>query len=103
MEPRHHGPQRNRQRVGNLLISQLLHVAEHDHFLKLNRNSTQRAEHIVVGQCLRQGRDKGYRVDETILRVVDERRPLAGPPPVASNVLQNRDEPARQFVPGWNR
>src|SRR4030095_11970318 len=65
VEPGHHSSQRNRQRLGNFLVRQLLHVTKDDHFLKQNRNPPQRAQELFVRQLLWHRRYKGS--------------PLAGP------------------------
>src|SRR5215475_3052487 len=58
VQSRHHGSQWNIERLGNLLVGHLFHVAQHDHLLVLVGDASQCGEQIVVGQLLRNRRDE---------------------------------------------
>jgi hypothetical protein len=72
MEPRHDRADGNAQRMRDLPVAELFHIAEHDHFLIRFRNASERREHILVGELLWNGRCEGHGIGDPFQRVVNE-------------------------------
>src|SRR6476620_335108 len=89
----HHGADWNRQVFRNVLVRQLLHVAEYDDLLVLDRNSPQRTEQVFVGELFGHRRRECHRRGEHIVSIGHDRRSSFGAPLVAADVIEDRHQP----------
>ena len=94
MEPRHHGSNRYRQVRGNLLVGQLLDVAEQNDFLVLTRDPFERGQQVLVGEAVWDWRDERRRAGEPIGDLILARRRLL------RRCCRIEISQARHFVPG---